>query len=96
MFVKGRVLEADEAAGRADLSLRRSVGGWWEGCERDAGRGAAEAPSSVEVSSLAAGDEVKGYVRAVTAKGVFVTLSRSLQVHPTPNLIYSFHSFLCD
>eukprot|EP00873_Tetraselmis_striata_P003989 jgi/Tetstr1/424253/TSEL_014822.t1 len=76
----GRVLAVD-AEGHADLSLRRSVGGWWDGCEADVGAPAAagEAPPELTAAALAAGDDVKGYVRAVTAKGMFVNLSRRLQ-----------------
>eukprot|EP00873_Tetraselmis_striata_P024001 jgi/Tetstr1/444265/TSEL_032157.t1 len=79
-FVRGRVLAVD-AEGHADLSLRRSVGGWWDGCEADVGAPAAagEAPPELTAAALAAGDDVKGYVRAVTAKGMFVNLSRRLQ-----------------
>ena len=84
-FVRGRVLEKASSGGDdsvVELSLRPSAGGWWPGCDEDGSKeqqqdgGSSSGPASA--SALSDGQSVKGYIKSVTPKGVFVALSGTL------------------
>ncbi|GBF92560.1 hypothetical protein Rsub_05174 [Raphidocelis subcapitata] len=84
-FVRARVLDAPpDARGRLRLTLRPSEGGLVDGGAgggaggggEEGGRGG-KAPAVLGADDLAEGREVQGYVRHVSAKGLFVTLDRS-------------------
>ena len=77
-FVRGRVLKPSGAPGdNIELSLRPSAGGWWPGCDEDSkGEDGGSGPAAA--SALSEGQSVKGYIKSVTPKGVFVALSGTL------------------
>lgn len=85
MFVRCKVLRAEGSIGssglKIDVSLRRSLGGAYEGMPDKKPRPNDEAPAvpdALVAAGLEPGQTVFGYVKSVGPKGLFVTVARGL------------------